>query len=521
MRGIAGIAAVLVASGCLVGPRYERPGALVRDRWIEAGDPALRDGAADGAWWRVFGDPTLETLVARAYAENLGLRAAGLRVVEAQARRAITIGTLYPQTQDVTASYTRTRQSANTALGALGGTDIDAFQAGFDAAWEIDVWGRFRRAIEADDATLLAAVASYDDVLVSLVAEVARTYLAIRVDDERLAVARDNVRVQADGLRIANVRFQAGGTSRLDVEQARTLLRDTEATIPQLEIALRQSADSLCLLLGVPPQDLTAVLGGPGRVPDVPDSVTVGIPADVIRRRPDVRNAERAAAAQSARIGVAEADLLPAFQLVGSVGLSAADAAKFFAGRSFTGSTGPAVTWPILNYGRLRNNVRLQDATFQELATDYANTVLVAQRDVEDALTAYLRGRVRVTSLTEAVDAANRAVDLSLIQYREGGTDFTAVLNAQQAKLREDDQLVSTRGDVALAVVSLFKALGGGWELRNADDFVPAETRETMAQRTSWGGMIAPDRRAHDVAQAARDAEPRRWWEWRWWWPEW
>ena len=521
----------------MVGPDYRRPAVPVADNWIEANQgPVRTDSTQPSQWWEVFHDATLARLVQIAYAQNLGLRAAGLRVVEAQARRGITIGGLFPQTQALSGSYNRTVLSKNSfgapsgsssgitgATAALGGgRSFDTWQAGFDVTWELDFWGKFRRAIESSDAQLLAAVASYDDVLVSLVAEVAATYVEIRVLDERLAVARDNVGVQQDSLRIADVRYQAGGTSERDVAQAKTLLYDTEATIPQLETQQRQSLDSLSILLGVPPSDLTDVLGSPGRVPEVPTSVAVGIPADLLRRRPDVRSAELTAVAQSAQIGVAKSELLPAFQLIGSVGLSAVDAGKFFEGRSFNAQTGPAVNWPILNYGRLINNVRLQDATFQELLANYANAVLVAQRDVEDALVGYLRGRDQVASLDQSVAAANRAVDLSIIQYRQGATDYTAVLNTQQSKLRESDLLASTRGAVALSVVSLFKALGGGWELREGQDFVDDQTRGEMRSRTpSWNGMLSPESRGADVDKASADREERPWWRGRWWWPKW
>jgi NodT family efflux transporter outer membrane factor (OMF) lipoprotein len=489
---------------------------------MESGrDDVRTDAAAPDRWWEVFGDPILVHLVDTAYAENLTLRSAGLRVVQAQARRAITIGTLYPQQQELFGGYTREVLSENAPAGALGTRSLGVWQAGFDMAWEVDLWGKFRRAIEAADADLLAAVATYDDVLVSLVAEVAATYLTIRALDERLAVAQDNVRVQQESLDIARVRYEAGGTSDLDVQQAATLLHDTEATIPQLELLRRRSIDSLCVLLGLPPQELESQLGGPGRIPAVPVEVTVGLPAELLRRRPDVRAAEFRAAAQSARIGVASAELLPAFQLTGSLGLSAESAAKFFEGRSFEAVAGPAVTWPILNYGRLINDVRLQDATFQELATVYSNSVLVAQQEVEDSLAGYLRGTERIQRLEAAVDAANRAVDLSLIQYREGATDFTSVLNSQQSKLREDDQLVNERGIVAVSVVSLYKALGGGWEMREGQDFVPAETREEMRARTRWGGLLSAEGQTRDVDEAESDAEKTSWWQWRWWWPRW
>jgi NodT family efflux transporter outer membrane factor (OMF) lipoprotein len=519
----AALGAVVTTSACMVGPGYVRPPIAVADDWAETGHPAVRQDPSQPVthWWEVFSDPVLTHLVDTAVAQNLSLRSAGVRVLAAQARRGIAIGGLFPQEQLFSASYQRLIRSENAVTPFAGPRSLNGWQAGFDAAWELDLWGKFRRAIEASDADLLGAVASYDDVLVSLVAEVATTYLTLRTLDERLAVADDNVRVQHDSLEIARVRFEAGGTSELDVQQAATLLHDTEATIPLLETLREQSVHSLCVLLGLPPQDLAIYLDGTGRVPQVPISVAVGLPADLLRRRPDVRSAELAAEAQSARIGVSAADLLPAFALVGSIGLSAEDAAKFFAGHSFTASAGPSVQWPILNYGRIANDVRLQDATFQELATNYQNAVLVAQQEVEDALVGYVRGAERVARLGEAVDAAHRAVDLSLIQYREGATDYTSVLNSQQAKLRLEDEYVNTRGLLALNVVSLYKALGGGWELRDGNDFVPAETREAMQQRTRWGGLISPEARARDVDHAADDLEPHPWWHWRTWWPKW
>lgn len=512
---------LLAATGCMVGPNFTRPSAPTAPGWKNEGQGGIRAEPAEvSRWWEVFGDPVLSRLIETAYAQNLTLRVAGLRVLEAQARRAIAIGSLFPQQQALTGSYTRTTLSANTATPPFFGRDSNNWQAGFDAAWEIDVWGKFRRAIEASDADLLGAVASYDDVLVSLVAEVAATYIRIRALDERLTVASDNVRVQRDSLEIARVRFESGGTSELDVQQATTLLRDTEATIPQLEIELRQALDSLSVLLGTSPREFADVLDEGGHVPQVPVTVAVGIPADLLRRRPDVRGAEQAAAAQSARIGVAQAELLPSFQLIGSIGLSAKDVANLFEGGSFQATTGPAFNWPLLNYGRLINNVRLQDATFQELAVTYANTVLLAQRDVEDALIGYLRGTEQVQRLTESVAAANRAVEISLVQYRQGATDFTSVLNTQQSKVHENDALVSTRGAVALSVIALYKALGGGWELREGHDFVSDDTRQELQARTAWGGLLSPAGPAGDVDAAPSDQETRSWWPWRWW-PKW
>ena len=532
------VAGALVATpGCMVGPEFVQPTAPVEPAWTQAVDASVvPEPPEDASWWTGFGDPVLSQLVLDAYAGNRDLRAAGLRVIQAQARRAISIGTLFPQSQNATASYARQRISANTGLatasGVGGATTITGstgraryfsqYQAGFDAAWELDLWGRFRRGIEASDEDLIASVADYDAVLVSLVAEVAATYTSIRTLEERLAIARDNVGVQEASLRIATVRYEAGGTTELDVAQATALLRDTEATIPQYAIQLRQAKDALAVLLGVPPSAIDARLATPGTIPAIPPSVLVGIPADLLRRRPDVLQAEHAAAAQSARIGVATADLLPSLQLVGTIGLSSTDAAHFFEGRSWAGQMGPSVSWPILDYGRIINNVRLQDAVFQELLTSYETTVLRAQQEVEDALAGYVLGVEQVQKLSDSVAAANRAVDLSVIQYREGATDYTRVLNSQQSKLREDDLLVTNRGAVARSVIALYKALGGGWQLRNGNDFVPEETTQAMRARTYWGGTLDPERRAADIEQAAADTAPDRpWWKPRWWWPRW
>jgi NodT family efflux transporter outer membrane factor (OMF) lipoprotein len=476
-----------LGSGCLVGPDYRRPPAATQAGWIEEGDVRLAGAPVAAArWWAIFGDPVLDGLVRAAYAQNPDLRAAGLRVLAAQARRGIAIGGLFPQTQAVSAAYTRSRLSANTPTGAIAGRDLDSFEGGLDVAWELDLWGRFRRAIEAADADLLAAVASYDDVLVSLVAEVATNYVAVRVLEERIRLAETNVRVQRDGLEIARVRFEAGGTSALDVQQATTLLAATQATIPTLHLQRRQAEDALAVLLGVPPVAVVGTLADSRGIPVAPPSVAVDVPAALLERRPDVRRAEQALAAQSARVGVAVGDLLPRVQLAGSVGLSADDAARFFEGRSFAAMGGPRFDWPVLNYGRLVNAVRVEDATFEELVAVYQRTVLQAEREVEDALVGYLRGMDRVVALGRSAEAANEAVELSLIQYREGAADYTRVLDSQQAKLQEDDALAAARGDVTFSVIGLYRALGGGWELRDGDDVVPAATRAALRDRSWW-----------------------------------
>jgi NodT family efflux transporter outer membrane factor (OMF) lipoprotein len=518
------LALAAAAGGCMVGPDYHRPAAPLAEQWpSQADSAAVRASAAPERWWQVFGDAVLDTLVERAYRQNLSLQAAGLRVVQAQALRGIAIGGFYPQTQEIRGSYTRTATSQNQ-FGSQGVGDFDTYRVGLDAAWELDIWGKFRRGIEAADAELLAAIANYDDVLVSLVGEVATSYVQIRVSEEQLALARSNVAIQRESLEVTQARFEAGGTSNLDVQQATTLLEDTESQIPQFQIEIRQGQDALCTLLGIPPTDLADLLGGAAGIPRPPPEVLVAIPAALLERRPDIRRAERQLVAQSARIGVAKSDLFPRFQISGTVGLSADQAAKLFEGRSFEALGGPRFDWPVLNYGRLINAVRVEDAAFQEQVATYANTVLIAQREVENAIVAYLRGWERVAHLQRSVAAANRAVDISLIQYRGGATDYTDVLTAQQAKINEDRQLTDSRGAVTLSVVSLYKALGGGWELRAGGDFVPAATKAEMRERTWWGDLLDSSVEREDAGAATTDVEEDtsgRSKRWRWWWPEW
>ncbi len=495
------IFATLLVSGCTtVGPDYVEPPGPVAEQWMDIDDPRVKAEPADLVdWWTVFNDPVLDFLVLTAYKQNLPLQIAGIRILEARAQLGIAVGRQYPQVQQTTGELTRVEISENAAnTGGPTDTSFTDVRVGFDTAWEIDFWGRFRREVEAGNANLGASIADYDDILVSLIAEVAATYVQIRTFEDRLRLARANVKIQERSLRIADVRFRNGAVTELDVQEARSNLRNTQALIPELETGLRQAENALSVLLGMPPSDLQDVLGGPRPIPIPPRDVTVGVPAELLRRRPDIRRAERQAATQSAEIGIAVADLYPRFTLAGFVGLQSSDSrgtslSDLFDGDSFTGFVGPSFSWPLLNYGRLKNNVRVQDARFQQLVVNYQETVLKAAEEVENAMVAFLRAQEQVNVLADAVEAQKRAVDLSLIQYRDGVITFTRVLDSQERLTNQQDRLAETKGATALNLIAMYKGLGGGWQIRRGKDFVPGDMKEVMRIRTDWGGLLVPE----------------------------
>jgi NodT family efflux transporter outer membrane factor (OMF) lipoprotein len=503
------IALTFLLSACAVGPDYIKPSAPEQKEWIEKEDPKIKAEAADfSQWWIVFNDPVLNTLIEMAYQQNLTLRIAGIRILEARAQLGVATGSLYPQLQQARGGYTHSSLSKNAA-NTLPTIDFDygEIDIGFDAAWELDFWGKFRRGIESGFGNLDASIASYDDILVTLTADVARTYVLIRTLEARLAIAKANVKIQERSLQIAEVRFKGGEVTELDMQQAKSLLRDTQASIPRLQTSLRQAKNALSILLGQLPSELNQILGLTKPIPNVPAEVAVGVPAELLRRRPDIRIAERQLAGQSPLIGIAKAELYPHFSLFGSIGLRASDAALtaagFPGGSSFSALWdsdsieffgGPVISWNIFNYGRIKNQVRVQDARFQQLVVNYQNTVLRAAQEVEDAMVAFLRAQEEVRFLSDSVKAAKRSVELSMIQYREGLVDYQRVLDTQRFQTQEEDLLTSTAGDVAVNMISMYKALGGGWQIRVGKDFVPVGTKEEMQKRTDWGKLLTPEK---------------------------
>jgi NodT family efflux transporter outer membrane factor (OMF) lipoprotein len=490
-------------SGCtLVGPNFKTPQAPVVSAYLGVGgqplptkEPELRD------WWKVFGDPALNQLVALAYQQNLTLQAAGARVVEARAELGIATGNVFPQVQAINGSVSYNRLSHQDIYSsAAPAEDFWRATLGPELIWELDFWGKFRRGVESATAAYLASIANYDDVLVSLLGDVATTYLGIRTLEQQIKIAKANIGTQRRALNIAQTRFNEGSTTRLDVYQAQNVLATTEAQLPQFELQLAQGKNALLVLLGMAPQSLDVLLGESSGIPAIPDDVVVGIPADLLRRRPDVRAAELLAAAQSAQIGIAKADLYPAFSLFGTIGLAATDAppaslADFFTYKAVTFSFGPSFSWNIFNYGQITNNVRVQDARLQTRLIEYKNTVLTAQEEVENAIASFVFSRQQAEFQRRSVRATQSALNLALDQYHEGLVDFTTVLTTEENLLQAETSLAAAVGAGASSVARIYRALGGGWEIADNNGFVSPATREEMIQRTNWGQLLPPEGR--------------------------
>lgn len=473
---IAALALCLLSSGCRttplewiqnglkVGPNYCRPMATVPNDWIEPAESGLRrEPAVDGYWWSAFEDPTLSRLIQTAYCENLDLKVAVTRILNARAQRNIAFGNLFPQSQTATAGYVHAQVPRNLGVGPLLPNTVSVWDVGFNASWEVDLWGRYRRSIEAADGEFAASVEDYGDALVMLLSEVASAYIRLRTFEQRLEFARKNVEVLAGTAELAEERYRAGSATEIDVAQAKSNLAQTQALIHPLVTGKRQAANQLCILTGQPVSEINDELGT-GPIPRPPLEIAVGIPADLLCRRPDIRKAERQAAAQAARIGVAEADLYPKLAVSGFLGYAATDVPDLLSPGSFAGYVFPTLQWKVLNYGRIMNNIRAQDAAYTGAVYSYRQSILDAGREVEDELIAFVEAKKQVTRLEEGVEAAGRAMELVLAQYRAGATDFNRVYNTQSLLVNQQDQLAQARGNVAVHLVGAYRALGGGWE---------------------------------------------------------
>jgi NodT family efflux transporter outer membrane factor (OMF) lipoprotein len=494
--------AAVLGACTTVGPDYVRPDSPLGPEWYEA-EFARYDTETEQQvlWWKTLGDPVLDELIDLAHKQNNNLQIAGLRVLESRAQLGIAVGSKYPQAQVVAGDATAVQASKNAANTAAGDLSFTQFNVGASASWEIDFWGKFRRGIESADAAYFASVAGYDQVMILVTAQVCSTYLAIRTLEEQLRITNDNIAIQQRSFDIVNVQFQNGSTSELDVLQAQTLLMATKATLPSLQTQLYQANNALATLLGMPPSDMSELLKGSSSIPSVPEKFAVGLPADLLRRRPDVRQAEYLAMAQNAQVGLAEANLYPSFSLTGSVGLTAAGNTdttrtgnsgfgELFSGDSLTYAFGPNFVWPFLNYDRIKNGVRVQDARLQQSLVAYRETVLQAAREVEDALVAFEGAVKQDELLAVTVASARRSTDVAQLRFNEGFADYQRVLNAQQSLFTQQSRYVTNHSSIVGSFIALYLALGGGWELRDEARMIDAQTLETMKERTNWGDLI-------------------------------
>ncbi|MEP3045612.1 MAG: efflux transporter outer membrane subunit [Roseibium sp.] len=493
----------LLLSGCMVGPDFERPEAPVLDSWNDGTSLSIDNqtgfttrSASSVPWWNIFKDDTLNSLIAQAYRQNVGLQAAGVRVYQARAQLGIAKGELFPQVQEFKGNSENiqlsTRDPFIRDLERVGlvNNHISRVSVGFDAAWEIDVWGKIRRDVQSANANLSANLASYDDALVTLTGDIAATYVTIRELQQVIGATRKNVALQRKSRDLTKLRLDNGAATKLDIDEATVLLNNTLANLPAYEAELAQAYNAMSLLMSEPPGNMKNRFSGNSRFPRVPAEVAIGVPADMLRRRPDIRYAEYEAAAQSAQIGVAKADLYPAFTISGAIGVRADDFANLFGGGTMAGFINPGFSWNFLNYGRIKNNVRVQDAKYQEAILNYENTVLAAYSEVEDALVGFLRSKQQTVFLRRSLKAARSSVGEVEAQYEDGTASYNRVVDAQKSLLAAEERLIAAEANVLTNLVSVYKGLGGGWVPENVDGLISDKTRQQMADRTRWGSLL-------------------------------
>ncbi len=502
------LCAVLV-SCAPVGPDFVKPEAEPAGEWTQALGQGLEPvPAADPEWWKLFEDPVLNRFVETGRQRNNNLQIAGLRVLEARAQLGIAIGVQYPQSQFAAGQATYVSPPDNALINESG------WQYGLaaNASWEIDFWGRFRRGIEAADAAYLASIAAYEQAELLLISAIVEAYNGVRTVEEQLEISRQNLVLQKRSYDITEVLYKAGSDSELDMQQARTLYLATESSIPALEAVLVQARNALSTLLGLPPGTVTRELAESNGILKVPKQVSIGAPADLLRNRPDVREAEFIAMAQNALVGLAEADLYPSFSLTGSIGLSAggpgdSDFGDLFSADALTFSVGPSFVWPFLNYGRIKNNVRVQDAVLQQALVNYRETVLQAAREAEDAIAGFIGASKQTRIQAETIAAAMRSNELSTLQYREGFAGYQRVLDSQQALFRQQQRYVEAQSQTVSSLISLQKALGSGWQGDAGRSRVSEGDIESMRKRTDWGELLDEERPRQDEDGAMRPVD--------------
>lgn len=513
------ILSVLGLSACTtLGPDYVHPEqtALPSDWSLEkAAQDTQQSEQKLQQWWQQFNDPTLNQLVDMASQQNLDLEAAGLRIVQARSLLGISTGLQYPQVQTV---------SGNLARAYVNDQGVNNATLSFDAGWEMDIWGKYARGIESAEAGYYASIASYHDIMVTITSEVARNYINYRTFQERILLSRRNIEIQERVVNITQVQFDSGNVTELDVQQAKNQLFNTKAAQPSLEIAMKQSRTALALLLGVLPEDVEKLLQSDGfaqRMADYenqfkssgrkpalsgndersivprPPLLDNKVDANLVMRRPDLQVSEMQARAQSAQIGVAETALYPSFSLFGSIGIDSTvpDGSSFSFSDSLTMVVGPTFSWNIFQYGRVKNNIRFEDAKFQETLTNYNKKVLQAVNEVTNALEAYDLYLKQKSLRLQSVNSSIRAFNISMTQYENGQISFERLLNSVEKMTRAEDSYATIKGNVANQVVALYKALGGGWEAQTGKPFLSETVAKQMQDRSDWDGLLDEEER--------------------------
>ena len=456
-------AAMLMLGGCAaVGPDYKKPKSEMPDQWELAHDPALKPSDADiRQWWTVFDDPLLTRLINEAAKNNYDIKVVLAKIQEYRAQIGVARGGLLPAL-DGSGSVVNQRASENaTTVG--GGVTDSLWTGGFDASWEIDLFGGIRRKIEAAYGDYQATREEHNDIMISMYADLARAYYSLRSAQAQITAVNENIKSQKDVLKLTKTLYENGLTTGLDVAQAEYLLASSEAQLPPLRDSVNQAINNIALLVGKKPGYLIKELRIKEPVPDPPSKVAVGAPADLLRRRPDIRKAERQLAAATARIGQATAQLYPSFSITGSLGLSAIDSNMLFRASSHYFSIGPGFTWNIFAGGSIRAQIKVQDYQMKQALYTYEKSILSAMNDVENAFSAYTNQKDTVEALDRTVKAAQKAFKLSLELYRQGLSNFQNVLDAQKTLFDYDTQLAAAKGNTISYLVSLYKALGGGW----------------------------------------------------------
>ncbi len=502
------IVSLLFLTSCfMVGPDYKEPSKRVAKHWVQPGKTVHETPTRNAYWWKAFHDPTLSCLINLGYRNSYNIQIAAIRVLKARALLAQSTGKLYPQKQDFGANLMYQRIGGQEFQFVLPPSFVTAMY-GLSASWELDFWGKYKRKILSDNAGFLSSYAAYDSALVSLTGDIATTYISIRTYEELAKVIEYNIKVQETSYNIANTRYLEGETNQLDVQFAKTELYKTRAMLPSVLADLQRSKDKLGVLLGETPDKVNNLIAKSYGIPKAPDDVAVGIPCESITFRPDVYESRLKAIAQLEGIGAVKANLFPAFSLTGSFGFSANDInnsslSELFNWSSRMAIVGPTVLWPIFNYGQITNMVRQQDAAFQEALLSYLQIVLNAQQEIQDNITGFIQAKKAVVEYKVATQAAVKSTDISMIRYKEGETDFTAVLLAQNIQLSVQKSLTQAKGDVPTALVMLYRSLGGGWQIRGSNDIVANEIKKEMASRTYWGSLL--EQKNHVPPKTKRD----------------